>query len=64
MATEPERTLFESILTAEILLLAESIARQKRKAGMRRIGGDYVHEAVSLIRERRKEVIRQILSDE
>ncbi len=56
--TDEERTVLEAILIAEVLVLANQIEAKQSAKGVTRIGGDYTHEAVSLITDKRRDVMR------
>ncbi len=60
MMKETDRDLLESILVAEVLLLSREIDRERCKHGVTKIGGDYTHEAITLIRQKRPTVLQAL----
>ncbi len=54
---EEDRRLLEDILVADTLILSELIRREKENNGIRRIGGNYIQEAVIEIKNSRQMII-------
>jgi hypothetical protein len=52
-----DRDLLEAILTTQVLILGKQLATEKKAKGTSRLGGDYLKEAVDLIRKKQPEVL-------
>lgn len=50
--------LLKQIAAGQVVLLAKLIDMEKRTSGSHRIGGDYMPEAVKLLREKQPEALR------
>ena len=56
------RRLLEASLTAQVLILSRQIDQEKRDGGTKRLGGDYTHEAIALIRQKQGRIIEMLQS--
>ena len=55
-----EKALLESILVTQIILLSRDMDRADRAKGTIKIGDDYIHDAVTLIRRQRPKVLEAL----
>lgn len=55
------QTLLEDCLTAAVLTLAQQLEAEQRAKGVQRIGGDYVPEAISLLKNRQPDILQRLL---
>lgn len=53
-----EKEILELIFTAQVVLLSRDIDREKKEKVTRRVGGDYIQEAVKLIQEHHHKVFQ------
>ena len=53
-----EKEILELIFTAQVVLLSRDIDREKKQKGTHRVGGDYVQEAVKLIKKHHDKVFK------
>lgn len=58
--TDDDRRMVETLLVAQVLLLERELAREARRKGVRRIGGDYVGEAAREISRKRGRVLQAL----
>ena len=57
---DDERYLLESILTAQIVLLAEDMRRRDKAGGRKHVGTDYIQEAAEAVRREQPKVLRAL----
>ena len=57
---DDDRSLLEAILTAQVMLLARQIERDKQDRGVRRVGGNYYREALRQMRREQPAVLRAL----
>ena len=55
-----ERRLLESILTTQIVLLAEDLRRRDKAGGRKRVGADYIRKAAKVVRRKQPKVLRAL----
>ena len=55
-----ERYLLESILTAQIVLLAEDLRRRDKAGGRTRVGFDYIREAAKVVHREQPKALRAL----
>ena len=58
---EADRALLESILAAQVLLLAHEMRKEQRRVSSRG-GTEFLDEAAQLIREKRAQIVEVALS--
>lgn len=52
------KELLEQIAVGQVVLLSKLIDMEKKAGGSHRVGGDYMREAVKLLREKTPEALR------